>query len=92
MKELRDQVAEDQRRITRGERPVNHVTWTTSLDDGAVDLRIRELPIIHLFVLDESGVLQGRPQPDCEDPWGRTVHIRGRAGAVIPGDARTTVA
>lgn len=58
MKELRDHVAAGRRRITRGERPVYHAIWTTSLD-GAVDVRIRELPIIHLFVPDESGVLDG---------------------------------
>ncbi len=57
MKELRDHVAAGRRRIARGERPVYHATWTTSGD--AVDVRIRELPIIHLFVPDESGVLDG---------------------------------
>jgi hypothetical protein len=31
----------------------------TSYDGAAVDVRIRELPIIHLFVPDESGVLDG---------------------------------
>lgn len=58
MKELRDHVTAGRRGITRGERPVYHAIWTRSLD-GAVDVRIRELPIIHLFVPDESGVLDG---------------------------------
>ena len=35
-----------------------HVTWTMSLD-GAMDVTIRELPIIHLFVPDHLGVPDG---------------------------------
>jgi hypothetical protein len=57
VRELRDHVAEARARITRGERPVFHVIWTSNGD--AVDVRVRELPIIHLFVADESGVLDG---------------------------------
>ncbi|MBA3779484.1 MAG: hypothetical protein H0X16_09345 [Chloroflexi bacterium] len=57
MRELQHQVAESRRRISRGERPVFHVI--TSYDGAAVDVRIRELPIIHLFVPHESGVIEG---------------------------------
>lgn len=34
-----------------------HVIWTTGAD--AVDVTIRELPLIHLFVPDPLGVLDG---------------------------------
>jgi hypothetical protein len=57
MKELERRVAEGRRQISCGERPVYHVY--TSHDGAAVDVRIRELPIIHLFVPDESGTLEG---------------------------------
>lgn len=57
MRELRNHVAEGRRLISHGERPVYHVI--TSYDGAAVDVRIRELPTIHLFVPDESGVLEG---------------------------------
>lgn len=59
VKALRREVAEARRKITHGERPVFHVTWATSPDGSATDLQIRELPIVHLFVPDESGVLPG---------------------------------
>jgi hypothetical protein len=52
---LRTRVGADQRRIARGERPVYHVKWTLS-PDGAVDVTIRELPLIHVFVPDHIGV------------------------------------
>ena len=45
---LRVTVELDRRRITAGERPVYHVTWATSLD-GAADVTIAELPIIHVI-------------------------------------------
>ena len=45
------------RRIARGERPVFHVV--TSWDGSAVDVRIVELPIVHLFVPDTAGVADG---------------------------------
>ena len=45
-------------RSAKGERPVYHVTWTMS-PDGAMDVTIRELPIIHLFVPDHLGVPNG---------------------------------
>jgi len=47
----------DQRRIAGGERPAYHVTWTTGAD--AVDVTIRELPLIHLFVPDPLGIPDG---------------------------------
>ena len=55
---LRTRIRADQRRIAKGERPVYHVAWTMSLD-GAMDVTIRELPIIHLFVPDHLGVPDG---------------------------------
>lgn len=48
----------DSQRIANGERPVYHVRRTTSID-GSVDFTIHELPIIHLFVPDDSGVVDG---------------------------------
>ncbi|MGH2466450.1 MAG: hypothetical protein ACRDGL_01780 [Candidatus Limnocylindrales bacterium] len=57
MNELQHRVAEGRRRILLGERPVYHVT--TSWDGAAVEVRIRELPIIHLFVPDGSVALDG---------------------------------
>ena len=50
-------VSEGRAAILRGERPVYHVT--TTYDGAAVDVRIRELPIIHLFVPDATGVIAG---------------------------------
>ena len=40
-----------------GERPVYHVMWKTTPE--ALDVTIRELPIIHLFVPDHLGVSDG---------------------------------
>ena len=55
---LQDRIPADRVRIARGERPVYHVRWTTS-PDGVLDVTIRELPLIHLFVPDERGVADG---------------------------------
>jgi hypothetical protein len=55
---LQTRIRTDQGRIARGERPLYHVTWTTS-PDGAVDVTILELPIIHLFVPDYLHVPDG---------------------------------
>jgi hypothetical protein len=55
---LRRRIRADQRRISRGERPVYHVSWTLS-PDGTLDVTIRELPIVHLFVPDHTGVPDG---------------------------------
>jgi hypothetical protein len=56
MDELRDRVAGDRRLIAAGRRPVYHVT--TTYDGSAVDVRVRELPIIHLFVPETEDVLE----------------------------------
>ena len=57
MQELEIRVGEGRRRINDGERPVYHVI--TTFAEAAVDVRIRELPIIHVFVPDSSGVITG---------------------------------
>jgi hypothetical protein len=57
MDELRERIAVDRQMISTGERPLYHAT--TSYDGSAVDVRVRELPIIHLFVPDTAGVLDG---------------------------------
>ncbi|MBA2381248.1 MAG: hypothetical protein H0V73_03980 [Chloroflexi bacterium] len=44
-------------RIAGGHRPLYHVTWT-AVSEGC-DVTIRELPVIHLFVPDQSGVIDG---------------------------------
>jgi hypothetical protein len=41
-----------------GERPVYHVAWRTTPE--AMDVTIRELPIIHLFVPDHQGCRKGQ--------------------------------
>jgi len=56
---LQTAIAADQRRIAAGERPLYHAIWTTTPDGSTADVTIRELPIIHLFVPDQSGVLDG---------------------------------
>jgi hypothetical protein len=55
---LRATVGADRVRIASGDRPTYTVLWTSSID-GSVDVRIRELPLIHLFVPDEAGVGDG---------------------------------
>ena len=55
MDELRERIAADRQMISTGERPLYHTT--TSYDGSAVDVRVHELPIIHLFVPDTAGVL-----------------------------------
>ena len=57
VQELEHRVSEGRRRINEGERPVYHVI--TTFGGAAVDVRIRELPIIHVFVPDASGVITG---------------------------------
>lgn len=57
MNELRARVADDRRLISSGERPLYHAT--TTFDGSALDVHVRELPIIHLFVPDAAGVLDG---------------------------------
>ena len=57
VQELEHRVSEGRRRINDGERPVYHVISTFA--GAAIDVRIRELPIIHVFVPDASGVAVG---------------------------------
>lgn len=56
---LRAAIAGARRRVADGERPLYHVTWTTTPDGSTVDVTIRELPIIHVFVPDQSRVPDG---------------------------------
>jgi hypothetical protein len=57
MDELRERVARDRRLISAGGRPLYHATATW--DGSAVDVRVRELPIIHLFVPSAEDVRDG---------------------------------
>lgn len=57
MDQLRERIANDRRLISAGERPLYHAT--TTYDGSAVDVRVREMPIIHLFVPDTASVLDG---------------------------------
>jgi hypothetical protein len=52
-------VKADRHRIEAGERPTYHVTWTLSPSSGSTDVRIVELPLIHLFVPAPSDALDG---------------------------------
>jgi hypothetical protein len=57
---LRAAIYAEQRRIAAGNRPLYHVTWATTPDGPPiVDVMIRELPIIHLYVPDYAGVADG---------------------------------
>ncbi len=56
--ELREAIAVEQKRMAHGERPRYHVTCAPAAG-GAVDVRVAELPIVHLFVPDAAGVLHG---------------------------------
>ncbi len=51
-------IARDRGLIATGRRPTYHVTWSRS-PDGAVDVRIAELPIVHVFVPDPATVADG---------------------------------
>ncbi len=55
--ELQERIAADRLLIDAGQRPIYHAV--TTHDGSAVDVRIRELPIVHLFVPDTAGVLVG---------------------------------
>ncbi len=57
---LRAAIRAGQRLIAAGKRPLYHATWvTTPNGPPIVDVRIRELPIVHLFVPDYAGVSDG---------------------------------
>lgn len=55
---LRARIDQDRARIATGQRPLYHVRSAVS-NDGSVDLTIVELPLIHLYVPDSSGVTAG---------------------------------
>ena len=48
----------ERRRLAGGQRPLYHISWAAAAG-GAVDVTVRELPIIHLFVPDADSVLDG---------------------------------
>ena len=54
---LSRQVAAARRRLAAGERLVFHVT--TDGDGAAIDVRVRELSAVHLYVPDTRGVPDG---------------------------------
>jgi len=55
---LAETIARDRRRIAEGQHPAYHATWSIS-PDGAVDVRVAELPTSHLFVPDRGAVADG---------------------------------
>ncbi len=57
MDELQERIARDLRLVSAGKRPLYHAT--TTYDGSAVDVRVRELPTVHLFVPDSLDVLDG---------------------------------
>lgn len=78
MNELERALAEGRRLISRGDRPVYHVV--TTYDGAAVDVRIRELPTIHIFVPGEAGVVEG-----ARGLIGRTLGVDPSSFDVEPG-------
>jgi hypothetical protein len=54
---LRDRIDRGRRLIAAGNRPLYHVT--TTYDGAAVDVRVRELPIVHLFIPGTEDALEG---------------------------------
>ena len=77
---LRAGVAEGRRLIASGECPVYHATWSTTPDGSTIDVLIRELPLVHLFVPDEASVLEGARQLIA-----RTLDVDATAFVVVPG-------
>ena len=81
---LRATVDADRARIAVGDRPTYTVRWTSSID-GSVDIRIRELPLIHLFVPDAAGVGDGArllvAQTLGVDPAAFDLHVEGEGEA-----------
>ena len=70
------------RGIDRGERPVFYVV--TSWDGSAIDVRILELPLVHVFVPDESRVLDG-----ARELIARTLSVDAASFAVQSAPERT---
>jgi hypothetical protein len=56
---LQARIELDRRRIAARERPLYHVTWTTAADGSTADVKVEELPLIHVFVPDAVRVLDG---------------------------------
>ncbi len=57
---LRAAIHADQRRIAAGNRPLYHAIWRTTPDGPpTVDVMVRELPLIHLFVPDYADISDG---------------------------------
>ncbi len=54
--ELRRAIESGRQRVAHGERPMYHFTWTSSRGGEAVDVTIRELPLVHLFAPDDHRV------------------------------------
>jgi hypothetical protein len=73
-------IADGRRRIAAGERPVYHATWSTTPDGATIDVLIRELPLIHLFVPDEAGVLDG-----ARELVAKTLDVPPSTFEVVPG-------
>ena len=57
MFEQRRAIERSRASIAEGRRPMFHVV--TTWDGSAVDVRIVELPVIHLFVPDSASVVDG---------------------------------
>ena len=55
---LRAAVEANRLRIAAGDRPTYHVLWAPA-NDGSIDVTVRELPLIHQYVPDEAGILDG---------------------------------
>jgi hypothetical protein len=55
---LQERIRVDRQRIAKGERLLYHATWTDK-PDGASDVTIEELPLIHLYVPDHDRVPDG---------------------------------
>jgi hypothetical protein len=79
---LRARVERDRARIAAGERPVYTVVTATSID-GSVDVTIRELPLIHLFVPVDASALDGARLIIARalevDPASFDIHLPGTA-------------
>ena len=57
---LRVVIRAEKHRIEVGRRPMYHATWRTTPDGPpTVDVMVRELPLIHLFVPDYAEISDG---------------------------------
>ena len=55
---LEARIRGDLGRIARGERPLYHAIWSDKAD-GASDVTIQELPLVHLYVPDHDRIRDG---------------------------------